>query len=167
FLLGVAYQGGRIPLSMAAIEEAIRLNGAEVNRNLAAFLWGRRYYHDARSVEEILDPPKPKREWPPTAERHARQLREYQSAAYAAQSSDFVRRVAGREPVLEEPVARYLYKLMAYKDEYEVARLLTRPSFEQQLREMWEQVESIGYNLHPPILRALGWKKKLKMAQWF
>jgi len=56
---------------------------------------------------------------------------------------------------------------MAYKDEYEVARLLTKSSFEQQLGEMWEQVDSIGYNLHPPLLRALGWKKKLKLGQWF
>src|SRR5207244_5319313 len=86
---------------------------------------------------------------------------------YADQYSEFVRKVAAREPALEEPVARYLYKLMAYKDEYEVARLLTRRSFEQQLGDMWERVESIGYNLHPPILRALGWKKKLKVGQWF
>ncbi len=60
FLLGVAYQGGHIPLSAAAIEEAIRRNGAEVDRNVAAFAWGRKYYHDARSVEEILDPPQVK-----------------------------------------------------------------------------------------------------------
>ncbi len=64
-------------------------------------------------------------------------------------------------------MARYLYKLMAYKDEYEVARLLTKSSFEQQLGDMWEQVESIGYNLHPPLLRALGWKKKIQFGQWF
>ena len=61
-------------------------------------------------------------------------------------------------------MARYLYKLMAYKDEYEVARLLTRPEFEAQMRGMWEQVESIGYNLHPPLLRSLGMKKKLKLG---
>ncbi len=167
FLLGAAYQGGHVPLSVAAIEEAIRLNGAEVARNLAAFQWGRKYYHDARSVEEILDPPKPKQERVPTAEHRALQLRDYQNAAYAEAYSAFVRQVASKAPELEEPVARNLYKLMAYKDEYEVARLLTRRSFEKQLGEMWEQVESIGYNLHPPILRALGWKKKLKLGQWF
>ncbi len=81
--------------------------------------------------------------------------------------SSFVK-VAAREPALEEPVARYLYKLMAYKDEYEVARLLTKAAFEEQIGDMWEQVESIGYNLHPPILRALGWKKKkMHLGQWF
>ena len=167
FLLGVAYQGGYIPLSAAAIEEAIRLNGAEADRNLAAFLWGRKYYHDARSVEDVLDPPKPKERQLPTAEHRARELREYQNAAYAGQYSQFVQKVVAQAPALEEPVARYLYKLMAYKDEYEVARLLTKRSFEQQLGEMWEQVESIGYNLHPPILRSLGWKQKVKVGQWF
>jgi indolepyruvate ferredoxin oxidoreductase len=167
FLMGVAYQGGHIPLSEAAIEEAIRLNGAEADRNIAAFTWGRKYFHDARSVEDILDPPKAKQAALPTAEHRARELREYQSAAYADRYSQFVRKVAAREPALEEPVARYLYKLMAYKDEYEVARLLTKPAFEHQIGEMWQQVESIGYNLHPPILRALGWKKKLHFGQWF
>jgi indolepyruvate ferredoxin oxidoreductase len=75
--------------------------------------------------------------------------------------------VAAAAPELEEPVARYLYKLMAYKDEYEVARLLTKPGFEQQIGDTWESVESIGYNLHPPILRALGWKRKIKFGPWF
>lgn len=56
---------------------------------------------------------------------------------------------------------------MAYKDEYEVARLLTRPEFDQSVRQMWQQVESVGYNLHPPLLRALGMKKKLKLGAWF
>jgi indolepyruvate ferredoxin oxidoreductase len=167
FLLGVAYQGGHIPLSLESIEEAIRLNGVEAERNLAAFLWDRKYYHDANAVEDVLSPSKPKEQRLPTAEHRARELREYQSAAYAEQYSQFVRQVAAQAAELEEPVARYLYKLMAYKDEYEVARLLTKRSFEQQLGEMWEQVESIGYNLHPPILRSLGWKKKWKAGQWF
>jgi len=56
---------------------------------------------------------------------------------------------------------------MAYKDEYEVARLLTNPEREAQIRGMWEQVESIGYNLYPPLLRAMGLKKKLKLGGWF
>lgn len=167
FLLGVAYQGGHIPLSQAAIEEAIRLNGVGANQNLAAFLWGRKYYHDAKSVEEFLHPPKPQEAPVPTVEHRARELREYQNADYARQYAEFVRRVAAEAPELEEPVARHLYKLMAYKDEYEVARLLTKPSFEQQINETWENVESIGYNLRPPILRSLGWKRKIKFGEWF
>jgi indolepyruvate ferredoxin oxidoreductase len=78
-----------------------------------------------------------------------------------------VREVEARQPLLADAVARNLYKLMAYKDEYEVARLLTKPEMEAQIRGMWEQAESIGYNLHPPLLRALGMKKKLKLGAWF
>ena len=167
FLLGVAYQGGHIPLSAVALEEAIRLNGAQVDRNLTAFLWGRKYYHDARSVEEILEQSTQKAARLPTPEHRARELREYQNVTYADQYSQFVRMVAAKAPALEEPVARYLYKLMAYKDEYEVARLLTKRGFADHVAGIWEQVESIGYNLHPPILRSLGWKRKLKLGQWF
>jgi indolepyruvate ferredoxin oxidoreductase len=167
FLLGVAYQGGHIPLSEAAIEEAIRLNGVGVKQNLAAFLWGRKYYHNARSVEEFLHPPKAQEPRLPTVEHRARELREYQNDAYARRYSEFVRHVAARAPELEEPVARYLYKLMAYKDEYEVARLLTKASFQEHIQQTWDSVESIGYNLHPPVLRALGWKRKIKFGQWF
>ena len=95
------------------------------------------------------------------------ELTAYQNAAYAKQYSDFVAEVARRAPALEETVARYLYKLMAYKDEYEVARLLTKPEFEQQIRETWAEVESISYNLHPPLLRRFGVKKKMKLGAWF
>jgi len=56
---------------------------------------------------------------------------------------------------------------MAYKDEYEIARLLTQPDFEQQMRDMWEAPESVSYNLHPPLLRSLGLKKKLKLGPRF
>jgi indolepyruvate ferredoxin oxidoreductase len=168
FLLGVAYQGGHVRLSAGAIEEAIRLNGAEVERNLAAFLWGRKYFHDARSVEAIFAPPaKAPEPRLGLVEHRTRELRAYQGETYAAQYGEFARRIADRAPALEEPVARYLYKLMAYKDEYEVARLLTRPEFAARIDETWEAVESIGYNLHPPLLRALGWKKKLQFGQWF
>jgi indolepyruvate ferredoxin oxidoreductase len=69
--------------------------------------------------------------------------------------------------IVTEAAARALFKLMAYKDEYEVARLLTNPEREAQIRGMWEQVESIGYNLYPPLLRALGLKRKLKLGGWF
>jgi indolepyruvate ferredoxin oxidoreductase len=70
--------------------------------------------------------------------------------------------VAARAPELKDTVARGLYKLMAYKDEYEVARLLLNP-----MPEIWESVESVSYNLHPPLLRRLGVKRKLKLGPWF
>lgn len=167
FLLGVAYQGGLIPLRAESIEEAIRLNKTDADRNLQAFLWGRRYYDDAQAVEEILEPVKPPAQAADVVERRVADLKLYQNDAYAESYRAFVQMVNAREPALSEPVARYLYKLMAYKDEYEVARLLTRPEFETQVGEMWEHVDSVSYNLHPPLLRALGWKKKLEFGPWF
>jgi indolepyruvate ferredoxin oxidoreductase len=167
FLLGVAYQAGLLPLSCAAIEEAIRLNGVEVERNLEGFRWGRRYYQDAAAVEELLAPPRAATAEGPLIERRAAELERYQNRAYALEYVAFVAEVEARRPALAEAVARNLYKLMAYKDEYEVARLLTRPEFERQLREQWDAVEAIGYNLHPPLLRALGLKKKMRLGGWF
>jgi indolepyruvate ferredoxin oxidoreductase len=165
FMVGVAYQGGLIPLSMNAIEQAIRLNEVDIEKNLQVFEWGRKYYHDAKSVEEFLAP---KREAGDSKglDRVA-ELTAYQNAAWAKTYSDFVSEVAKRAPALEEPVARYLYKLMAYKDEYEVARLLTKREFTKQIHDTWEQVDSITYNLHPPMLRRFGFKRKLKLGAWF
>jgi indolepyruvate ferredoxin oxidoreductase len=168
FLLGAAWQAGLIPISRAALEEAIQLNGVEAARNLQAFLWGRRYYHDAAAVEALLAPPTaaPASEGS-LVDRRASDLERYQNRAYAGEYRRFVESVAARQPALTDTVARYLYKLMAYKDEYEVARLLTQPAFERQTREMWQQPEAIEYNLHPPLLRAFGWKKKVRFGAWF
>ncbi|MDQ2898616.1 MAG: indolepyruvate ferredoxin oxidoreductase family protein [Acidobacteriota bacterium] len=166
FLMGVAYQAGLIPLSETSIEEAIRLNGVEAERNVEAFTWGRKYYDDARYVEDLLTPPSAAVDVDPV-ELRVRELEGYQDRKYATRYRDFVERVAAREPALAEPVGRYLYKLMAYKDEYEVARLLTKPEFREELERQWERVESVSYNLRPPLLRAMGWKKKLKLGTWF
>jgi indolepyruvate ferredoxin oxidoreductase len=163
FLLGVAYQAGLLPLKAASIEEAIRLNQVGAARNLQAFLWGRKYYQDARAVEALLDPPRAQESQPDLFQ----ELTRYQNRAYAAAYEQFLREVESRCPEIRQSVAHQLFKLMAYKDEYEVARLLTRPEFDEQMRGMWEQVESIGYNLHPPLLRALGLKQKLKLGAWF
>ena len=165
FMVGVAYQGGLIPLSLESIEQAIRLNEVDVEKNLQVFEWGRKYYHDAKSVEGFLSngaSPKVASPFDRAAE-----LAAYQNAAYAKQFSDFVAETGRRAPALEETVSRYLYKLMAYKDEYEVARLLTKPAFEAQVRETWAEVESISYNLHSPLLRNFGVHKKLTLGPWF
>ena len=167
FLLGAAWQGGLIPITETAIEEAIRLNKVDAERNVQAFLWGRKYYHDAQAVESLIAPPAPRADDRGLVERRTADLARYQDAAYAERYAAFVREVEARQPALAEAVARNLYKLMAYKDEYEVARLLTNPEREAQIRGMWEQVESIGYNLFPPLLRAMGLKKKLKLGGWF
>jgi indolepyruvate ferredoxin oxidoreductase len=164
FLVGVAYQGGLIPLSLQAIEQAIRLNEVDVEKNLQVFEWGRKYYHDAKSVEEVVGGAGSR---PAAALDRVAELTAYQNAAYAREYSNFVAEVGRKAPALEPTVAKYLYKLMAYKDEYEVARLLTKPEFAQQIQDTWTEVESVSYNLHPPMLRRFGVTKKMKLGGWF
>jgi indolepyruvate ferredoxin oxidoreductase len=163
FLLGVAWQGGLIPLTLGAIDQAVRLNGVDIERNLQVFTWGRKYYHDAASVEQLL---KPKQQRLVEFDR-ASELTAYQNVAYAKQYVEFIESVEQKAPALADTVARNLYKLMAYKDEYEVARLLTKPTFESQIKDTWTEVESISYNLHPPLLRKFGFHKKLAIGPWF
>ncbi len=161
FMMGVAYQGGLIPISLDSIEKAIQWNGVDIERNLQTFSWGRKYYEDARWVESFL---KSETKTKPPIDR-VRELTEYQNAAYAQSYVDFLGKIS--EPSLKDTVAKYLYKLMAYKDEYEVARLLTKPAFEREVRDMWASPESVSYNLHPPLLRRFGVHKKLKLGPWF
>jgi indolepyruvate ferredoxin oxidoreductase len=171
FMMGVAYQGGLIPISLDAMQKAIEWNGVDIERNLQTFSWGRKYYEDAAFVESNAVAvrtgdalPKFDRKEAVPFDRVA-ELREYQNASYAQTYSDFLAKIS--EPSLKETVAKYLYKLMAYKDEYEVARLLTKPSFERGVRDMWASPESVSYNLHPPMLRRFGVNKKLKLGSWF
>jgi indolepyruvate ferredoxin oxidoreductase len=178
FLLGVAYQAGFVPLSAASLERAIELNAVEVAQNLAAFRWGRKYHNDPEAVEEVAQggsrPAVRPLSLDELLERRARDLTDYQDARYAGRYREWIERTRRREQqvrpgsaALSEAVARYLYKLMAYKDEYEVARLLAKPSFEQQVRDTFEAPRSVVYHLHPPLLRALGLKKKLALGPWF
>jgi len=177
-LLGVAYQAGHIPLSSAAIERAIELNGVEAQQNLSAFRWGRKYHHDPEAVEALATSPARAASVPATLDeligRRSRDLTEYQNELYARQYRQRVEQARRREQQvwpgstrLAAAVARGLYKLMAYKDEYEVARLLTRPAFEQQVSEQFQAPRRLVYHLHPPLLRALGLKEKLALGPWF
>jgi indolepyruvate ferredoxin oxidoreductase len=161
FMTGIAFQGGLIPISAEAIEQAIQWNGVEVDKNREWFAWGRKYYEDAAGVETLL---KRDTKETPRLDRVA-ELRAYQNDAYAREYSEFLAKI--QEPALREVVAKYLYKLMAYKDEYEVARLMTKPEFEERVRGMWEAPEAISYNLHPPLLRSFGLHKKLTLGPWF
>jgi len=163
FLLGVAFQAGLIPLTEQSLQEAVRLNQVDVEKNLQAFLWGRKYYTDAAWVERQITPSVAKSK---EIDR-VRELTLYQDEAYARSYQDFVQMVEGRAPALKNTVARCLYKLMAYKDEYEVARLLTSPDREAAVKGMWEAPESVSYNLHPPLLRKFGVKRKLQLGPWF
>jgi len=165
FMTGLAYQAGLIPISLAAIEEAIELNGVDVERNMQVFNWGRKYYVDAKWVNGHLPSAV---ESGGAAEKpdFTARLQRYQNAAYAQEFREFVAEVSKNAPALADAVERNLYKLMAIKDEYEVARMLTDADFESKTKAMWQDAESIGYNLHPPMLRSFGFHKKIQLGAW-
>jgi indolepyruvate ferredoxin oxidoreductase len=163
-MLGYAYQKGRIPVSAAAIFQAIELNGLAIAMNKAAFDWGRRAAHDLAAVEALVGETATTGDKTPgtldalVAHRVA-DLRAYQDDAYAARYEALVRRVAAAEAErapgcsgLAETVARNLYKLMAYKDEYEVARLYSDPQFRKRLDAQFEGVERVELLLAPPVI---------------
>ena len=194
-LMGAAYQAGALPISSAAIERAIRLNGVSVEMNLLAFRWGRMAVVDAARVEAavkqasgrvaqaralsaeagaLVDGAGLSGEARRLVEARVPELIAYQNAAYARQYVDFVRRVAAEEERrtpgrtgVTEAVARYLYKLMAYKDEYEVARLHLDAALEASLPERFGGPVRFFWHLHPPVLRALGMTRKVKFGSWF
>jgi indolepyruvate ferredoxin oxidoreductase len=104
----------------------------------------------------------------------AAELIAYQDAAYAERYVAFVGRVAAREREvtterhdLTRAVIRYLYKLMAYKDEYEVARLHLKPAVTGRIAGLFDAPERVAYHFHPPLLRALGLQRKLELGPWF
>src|SRR5262249_55258970 len=99
FMLGVAFQGGLIPISLEAIEKAIEWNGVDIERNIQTFSWGRKYYEDAASVESLL---KAEVKIKPALDR-VRELTEYQNGAYAREYADFLAKID--EPALKEVVA--------------------------------------------------------------
>jgi indolepyruvate ferredoxin oxidoreductase len=162
FMLGFAYQKGLVPVSAAAVERAIALNGAAVDFNRAAFAWGRRAALDRDGVERAAAP----REAAPVVAagldaivgRRVELLTAYQNGAYAARYERLVRRVetAERERTgrhgLAEAVARSLYRLMAYKDEYEVGRLYSDGSFRRRLAAQFEGDYTLQFHLAPPLL---------------
>jgi indolepyruvate ferredoxin oxidoreductase len=162
FMVGFAWQRGLIPLSRESIERAIELNGVAVALNRQAFVWGRRAAHDPAAVEAVVRAGEPERPRTRTLdeliEHRAAFLTAYQDEAYAARYRQAVarvrdaeRRVAGRSE-LTEAVARSLFKLMAYKDEYEVARLYTDGAFTRQLAAEFEGWDRLEIHLAPPLL---------------
>ena len=209
FMVGVAFQAGTIPLQAESIETAIKNSGVGVEQSLAAFRWGRMAVVDRAFVLAEIAKYAPKIEKPRLsaaaraivdtagAQGEARRLLEvrvpdlidYQDEAYAKRYADVVKRVVAAEARavpgqsgLAEAAARYLYKLMAYKDEYEVARLHTDPAFVAQLDAMFKHGYTVKYNLAPPTISkrdpvtghlikqqfgpwmssAFGWLKKFK-----
>jgi indolepyruvate ferredoxin oxidoreductase len=182
-LLGYAWQKGWIPLSLDSLIRAIELNAVAVDNNKTAFAWGRRAAHDLPSVEKLFAPAQV------IAMPESRQARDsvdalvasrvefltaYQNADYAKTYEAYVRKVERAESglgktLLAQNVARYLFKLMAYKDEYEVARLHTDTTFLTKVNAMFEGDFKINYNLAPPMLskkNEKGQLQKQKFGSW-
>ncbi|WP_350296205.1 indolepyruvate ferredoxin oxidoreductase family protein [Limnohabitans sp. Rim8] len=160
-ILGYAWQKGWIPLTRESILRAMALNDVQVQNNQDAFEWGRHAAHDAAAVQRILAPSQviefKKRESLDTLiERRVAFLTDYQNAAYAQNYLAFLTQVQQVESALgktslTESVARYLFKLMAYKDEYEVARLHTDTGFLSRVNGMFEGDFTLNYHLAPPL----------------
>ena len=194
--LGAAFQRGMVPVSAEALERAIRLNGAAVEKNLSAFAWGRAVVAAPDAVEDATRPPEavePVRELSDSeralvdlaadgdegelrrlAEIRVPELVAYQDEAYARRWAEAVRRTHAVEQErtpghseVAQAVARQLFKLMAYKDEYEVARLHLDAVEQAKLHAEFGDEVKVFFNLHPPLLRALGLERKMKLGPWF
>jgi indolepyruvate ferredoxin oxidoreductase len=190
-LIGAAYQSGALPMSAQAIEQAIHVNGVAVEANLVAFRWGRAALHDPQGfaatwageqqaprakpsrAEELLADSSLAGETRRLAALRADLLIAYQGRKLASrylvavENAWKAERNLGADDRFSTAVARGLHKLMAYKDEYEVARLLTDAGFLHRIAEELPGADRVQYRLHPPALRALGLKRKLSLgAGW-
>ena len=186
FLVGYAYQLGAIPLAAASIIQAIELNGEAVEMNKAAFHWGRRAACEPAAVEALVKPTPEStsdartlsQSFEEMVERRVAYLTAYQNAAYAGRYRQWVEKAkvaeATRAPGksgLADAVGRYLFKLMAYKDEYEVARLYADESFAKQVRrEVDGENLRLYVHLAPPLLarpdKTTGEPKKITVGPW-
>ena len=161
--MGYAWQSGLVPIGLAAMEQAIRLNGVAIETNLLAFALGRLAAADPQALEQLRDTPADA----PADDsldaliaRSAAHLAGYQNAAWAARFEALVRRVQQRELALggdptlplTRAVARSLAKLMSYKDEYEVARLYTDGRFRRQLADQFEGDVALEFHMAPPLI---------------
>ncbi|WP_320177593.1 indolepyruvate ferredoxin oxidoreductase family protein [Roseovarius pacificus] len=179
FMLGVAYQNGFIPVSSEAILRAIELNGVAIPFNKKSFNWGRMYVQDEALVMQLATPglgaPKlVEQSLDELISSRVSELTVYQNARYAARYKALVDKVAavdrGHDQTLTTAVARYAYKLMAYKDEYEVARLFTDGRFRKALNEQFTGDFRLKLNMAPPILSQrdpeTGHLKKREIGPW-
>jgi len=183
FMLGYAYQKGWVPLAGESLERAIELNGVAVEFNKKSFLWGRRAAADQEKVKRIATPADVipidqhfSRNLDELIERRAKFLADYQNAAYADKYRSLVDRVRRIEQEkagsskLAEAVARYYHKLLAYKDEYEVARLHANGEFERKIAGMFEGGYKTYYYLAPPLFAKAdpltGEPRKMRFGPW-
>jgi indolepyruvate ferredoxin oxidoreductase len=190
FMLGWACQRGWLPVTRAALERAIELNGAAVPANLAAFLWGRRAAADFAAVTQeafgtpqvdsttLVDEP-----LDAIVELRARHLTRYQNLTLAQRYKDLIARVQQAELgvlgekalavdglQLSEAVAQQYFRLLSYKDEYEIARLHSDPAFLERLRQQFEGDWSLRFHLAPPGLARVdpltGRPRKIAFGPW-
>ena len=190
-LMGAAYQTGALPLTAQSIEQAIQLNGVEAERNTQAFRWGRYLVSDrakamgalARVHAPSMPSARARRMLNGLGEnaelgrelgRRVDDLIAYQNANYAREYVRFLKRVANVEQAakpgstaLTQAVGFYLHKLMAYKDEYEVARLHLLPESRVAAEKVAGPGARVTWHLHPPMLRAIGMQQKIKLGPWF
>jgi indolepyruvate ferredoxin oxidoreductase len=183
FMVGLAYQRGLLPLHADSIIRAIELNGAAVESNKQSFAWGRLAAVDPAHVSAVAVPiaqPESQRlsaSVDEIIERRAVFLTDYQDAAYARRYTDFVARVRAAEQAklpgvttLTEAVARYYFKLLAIKDEYEVARLFTETDFAARVAEQFEGDYKFTFHLAPPLVSKMdahtGEAKKRSYGPW-
>ncbi|PWB57438.1 MAG: indolepyruvate ferredoxin oxidoreductase [Bradyrhizobiaceae bacterium] len=175
-MLGFAWQRGVLPLGRAALEQAIELNGVAVELNRLAFAWGRMAAHDMGLVRRVagLESAEPVTALDPV-EHRVRFLSQYQNDAYAERYRAFVAEVRAAEQRLGSSrltaaVARNYFKLLAYKDEYEVARLHVDPAFRARLEETFEPGFAISFNVAPPLIsrrdRETGHRRKRSFGPW-
>ncbi len=185
-MMGYAWQKGWIPLEKASLIRAIELNAVAVQQNKTAFEWGCRAAHDTGEVEKLLASMnatssvitfKKRDSLADMAARRADFLTAYQNSTYAMSYSAFVQKVKAAEEKmaaspghgslpLTEAVAKCLFKLMAYKDEYEVARLHTDPGFHARIKAMFEGDFKLNYHLAPPLLAKSNDKGELQKQKF-
>lgn len=185
-VVGAAYQTGALGIPASSIEEAIAINGVAVETNIAAFRWGRVAITDPAHFHDVASPVHGHQPTPPPARvldgatfsghvgdlitRRAGNLVDFQNEKVARryvallQSIWTAERALGGRTEFSEAAAKGLYKLTAYKDEYEVARLLTDPQFLAQVQSEVPEGQNLTYKLHPPMLRAMGRTKKVGLG---
>ncbi|MFT4616294.1 MAG: indolepyruvate ferredoxin oxidoreductase family protein [Acidimicrobiales bacterium] len=172
-VLGAAVQCGALPLPVEAVERAIELNGVAVAKNLDAFRWGRAWIDNPQQVERAAN--LAVHVAPETTlqlfERLAGDLVDYQSKEYAARFRSVIATAQRAEQQLDQDdqftraVVIHLHKLMAYKDEYEVARLLLDDEATAGYKAIGGATTKVTYHLHPPMLRSLGLDRKLELRR--
>ncbi|WP_293760705.1 indolepyruvate ferredoxin oxidoreductase family protein [uncultured Aquitalea sp.] len=177
FMLGYAWQKGLVPVSEAALMEAIRLNGAAVAFNQQAFLWGRHAAHDPARVEALVTPSSvvqfvPRETADGVMHHRAKELTAYQNAALAERYKALVEQTSHKETALNPAsnaltlaVARAYYHVLAYKDEYEVARLFTDGEFQRELASQFEGDYQLRFHIGASWVTG-GHARKIAFGPW-